>query len=780
MKSSPLKMLLAAALAVGLLTLARPVRGTNPPEAPADAVSVKYRFEYPGAQVRGWRGEMSETVDNTNSYNLCLVPCHIPAQATYPPAETITYTDVFGGQHTLRAFSGRRIRYALPDSWVDGSAQALTPAELTALIEKTDILYERMSEVAVSEPRGAGLLTVGAIPLPSGEGGVMGRAVVGEKRCDIYAGLAAAVKQALAEGRLQDTIRHELAHTFDVYHNFIYYYPDSSHAWVDFWLEYGDYLTRAGPYAAAPDLVLQTKVIDFTRRYDATGTSATWARCVKPGSVCEGERIFANKVFAGLFLRYERLHGRAALARAFDFYRQYALTHDHAAAAFDTPEFKTDLLAEAFSFGIGADASPELDAWHWPVSAATREKLRRTYPQPNPFAADADGDGWSPARGDLDDRDPSVHPGATEKINGKDDDCNGYVDDVLRPAGPALFSPPARLVGRLQSGQAESYRFEASGTFLIRARTTSGEWGGHVSITREGEVLPILRVGIVSTSSTISVFRLEGAGPWGMAVTATQGGGDYEVVLVPAQRGGEGAGNVFALPLRAPGATHEHALVPGGMARAVGTLPGASIVATDARPSPEGRWPASLSGVEVRVSGLPAFVLAVRPTGGEGCAVDFAVPAQLSPAGSGERAEVVVRHAPSGALWRLGEAELVEAAPALWGRPAGVQDAPAAIALESPSLVAFDENNRASAGAETRVILFVTGLGAGRTAADTRLVAQLPDGSRLALPVEHVGATSLPGLRQIIFKVGSPLAGHQHALLSVDGGEEAWVSLPLR
>jgi hypothetical protein len=324
---------------------------------------------------------------------VCLASRVVSAQATYPPSETITYTDTFGGQYTLRAFSGHRVRYALPDSWVDGSAQALTPAELLSLIEKTDLLYERMAEVVASEPRGAGLLTIGAIPLPSGEGGLLGRAVVGEKRCDISAGLVASVKQALAEGRLQDTIRHELAHTFDVYHNFIYYYSDSSHAWVDFWMEYGEYLTRSGPYAVAPDLVLQTKVIDFTRRYDALATSDTWARCVKPGSVCESERVFANKVFAGLFLRYERLHGRAALSRAFDFYRQYALTHSLAAAAFDTPEFKTDLLAEALSYGINADASPELAAWFWPVSAAAREKLRQTYPQPNPFVQDADGDG---------------------------------------------------------------------------------------------------------------------------------------------------------------------------------------------------------------------------------------------------------------------------------------------------------------------------------------------------------------------------------------------------
>lgn len=711
---------------------------------------------------------------------ICLAPRVARAQVTYPPSETITYTDIFGGQYTLRAFSGHRVRYALPDSWVNGSAQALTPAELVALIEKTDLLYERMAEVASSEPRGAGLLTIGAIPLPSGEGGVAGRAVVGEKKCDISAGLVAAVKQSLAEGRLQDTIRHELAHTFDVYHNFIYYYSDSSHAWVDFWMEYGEYLTRSGLYAVAPDLVLQTKLIDFSRRYDALATSDTWARCVKPGSVCESERVFANKVFAGLFLRYERLHGRAALSRAFDFYRRYGLTHSLAAAAFDTPEFKTDLLAEALSYGIGADASPELDAWFWPVSASAREKLRQTYPQPNPFVQDADGDGWTPARGDFDDRDPAVHPGATETANGKDDNCNGYVDDILRSAGATLFSPPARLIGSLQVGQAASYRFEASGTLLLRARPTSGEWGGLVSVKREGEGVPVVQAGIVPTSSTITIFNLESTGPWTLTVTATSGGGDYEVVLVPAPHGGEGVGNVFALPLRTAGAAREHTLEPGELARALGTLPGATVAAADARPDSQGLWPTTLSGVEVLVAGQPATLLAVSPTGGDGYAVDFVTPTQLSPAAVGGRVEVVVRHASSGAQWRLGGAELLESAPTLWGKQTDSQSTPAAVALESPSMLAFDENNRAPAGSETRVVLFVTGLGAGRTADDTRLIAKLPDGSRLTLPVEHVGQTSLPGIRQIIFKVGSSLSGHSLVLLSVEGGEEAWVSLPLR
>lgn len=711
---------------------------------------------------------------------LCLAPSVTRAQSAYPPSEAISYTDIHGGQHALRAFSGRKVRYALPDSWVDGSAQSLTPAELVALVEKTDTLYEAMAAVVASEPDGAGLLTIAAVPLPSGEGGALGRAVVGEKKCEISAAILGGVKQSLAEGRLNSTIRHELAHTFDVYHNFIFYYTDSSHAWVDFWLEYGEYLTRAGSYTAAPDLVLRARMTDWTLRYDALATSETWARCIKPGSVCEGEGVYANKVFAALFLRYERLHGRAALARAFDFYRRYELTHNESAAAFETAEFKSDLLAEALSYGIGADASHELDAWFWPVSEEARRKLRTAYPQPNPFVADSDGDGWTPLRGDRDDRDPTVHPGATETLNGKDDDCNGYVDDILRPAVPTLFTPPARLTGRLQFGQSDSYRFEAEGPMLMVSRATAGEWGGLVSITREGETVPVLRAGFGTASSTVRVFRLEGRGPWGLTVTAVSGGGDYEVVVVPEQQAAEGVGSVFALPLRAPGSARERTLAPGGMARAIGTLPGATITATDARPDGQGRWPTSLAGVEVRVAGQAATLLAVRPAGASTYAVDFVTPEQVTPAASSPRVPVLVRHAPSGAQWRAETVDLADAVPALWGRQTDGQPVPSALALESPTFMALTEANSAPVRPETRVIVFVSGLGVGRTAATTRLVTQLADGSRVTLPVEHVGPTSLPGLHQIVFKLDAALAGQTRVLLSVEGGDDARVALHLR
>ncbi len=43
---------------------------------------------------------------------------------------------------------------------------------------------------------------------------------------------------------------------------------------------------------------------------------------------------------------------------------------------------------------------------------------------------DEDGDGWSIGDGDCDDQAPEIYPGATERCNGLDDDCDG-ADDTL-------------------------------------------------------------------------------------------------------------------------------------------------------------------------------------------------------------------------------------------------------------------------------------------------------------------------------------------------------------
>lgn len=694
------------------------------------------------------------------------------AQQSYPPSEIITYQDLDGNTSTLRAFSGRHVRYALPDSWIDPSgAHGLSATELVTLIDRTDSLYGKLTDLLNGEPRGDGLMTIAVVPL-AGEGGVQGTALLGVKRCEIASSQLSATKAALAHDTLSETILHEVAHTFDLYRNYLSYYPDSSHSWTEFWIAYSQYLLRFGEYRSVAEIALQEKVYDLTNSWDRRASASSWEQCVKTGGGCDG--VSANRASAGLLLRYAGLHGQDSVRRVFEFYKNYKAAHDPNEIFDFTPEQKNDLLVEALAYGANANISSELDIWYWPLSQATRDKLRRIYPAANPNTQDADNDSWSPARGDLDDHDSSVYPEAVETIDGKDNNCNGFVDEVTRTTSTALFTLPARLIGHLRSGQTESYRFNAVGTLLIRLRQPTGNWTGFASIKLEGTVTASFLFGISENEPTLRTFTLTGAGPWQLDVNSVSGEGDYEILLAYAPQ----EGDVLSLPLRVATSPRARALVPNGLARATFQMPQVNAAAADARPNAQGEWPKILSGFEVLVGNQPSTILAVRRSVSS-YTIDFVVSSQVVVT-AGARVPLTVRHSPSGVQWSS-SAELLEREPALWGQAVAGQTQPAALALDSPTFMAFTEARRVAVGAETRVVLFASGLGANRSAANTRLIAQLEDGRRVTLPVEYAGPTAdLPGIDQIIFKADASLSGQTRVLLTIEGGEESWVSLPVR
>jgi uncharacterized protein (TIGR03437 family) len=698
------------------------------------------------------------------------------AQQTYPPSEAITYQAFDGGTFTLRAFSGRRIRYALPDSWIDGSTQSLSSTELITLIERTDLAYEKMVDVIGGEPRGDGLMIIAVVPL-AGEGGVQGTALLGVKRLEIATSQLAATKAALAQGTLSDTILHEIAHTFDLYRNYLSYYSDSSHNWTEFWVVYSQYLLRFGDYSSAPELALQEKVYFFTNRWDRRASGSSWTQCVRNAGGCESDGITANRVSAGLLLRYARLHGVEAVKRVFEFYKNYKATRDPNEIFTFTPEQKNDLLVEALAYGANANISDELDVWYWPLSDSTREKLRQTYPAQNPIVLDSDGDGWSPVRGDFNDHDSSVHPGAVEVINGKDDDCNGFIDDVARTTSTTLFSPPARLTGHLLPGQTQSYRFTATGTLVIRLHQPSGNWSGFVSIKQEGAVTASFLFGLGATEPSLRTFTLTGSGPWLLDVNSVSGGeGDYDVVLSYPPVQGESNGEIFALPLRPPASASAHVLSPGGLARVVVTLPGVSAAEATAEPDATGNWPTVLAGLEVRVDGQPSSIISVTRAG-TSYTIDFVVSPSIT---AGASVAVLVRHLPTAAQWTMSGVGLRESTAALWAQAGDAQAPAPAVAFESPTFLAFSEMRRVPADGTTRVMIFASGV--GNHGADTiRLIAELPDGRRFTLPVEYVGPTSnLPGISQIIFMLDPAMKGSSRVLLSVEGGDGGQVTLSIQ
>ena len=706
-------------------------------------------------------------------------PATVFAAPDYPPSETVTYRDLDGNVLTLRAFSGRFIRYALPASWLDAGGQSgLSPAEVTALVAETDELYLVMKQTIGGEPRGDGLMTLAIVPLTSGEVNVGGTAILGVKTCEIASSQLSGIKQALSRGVIADVILHEVAHTFDIYRNYLSYYSDSSHSWTAFWMIYAPYLMRSGNYGAMPEVMLQSKVYDLTSKWDSLASSSTWERCVKSGGGCEGEGVTANRAIAGLLMRYARLHGVEAVRRVFEFFKDYKATHDSNEIFNFTAEQKNDLLTEALSYGISFDASREADIWFWPVSTDEREKLRQQYTTVNPNLLDRDGDGWSPARGDFNDNNRSVNPGAIEVINGRDDDCNGIIDDVQRTAGPTLFSPPSRLTGHSRSGLSDVYHFEGAGTLLIKTRVLTGSFTAQVSIIREGQVTASNLFAVEPYKSNCQEFSLATSGPWVLKVDWLSGGeGDYEVVLAFTSAVGTEFRGVYALPLRAPNSTGSRAIVPGELARVVAVLSGAGITNTVAAPDQSGAWPTTVSGTEIRVNGIACEIVNIRRAQefgpeGEVYSADFIVPGGIV---AGARASVQISHLASGTTWRSEDVPVLSSSGALWS---GAQNMSVA-ALDAQTSIAFTEGRGAPANTDVRVALFASGLGKLKSTG-VRLIAELPDGRRISIAVEYVGATNLPGIDQIVFRPDGALAGADQILLSIEGGDNVWLTLPLK
>ncbi|HEX6902532.1 MAG TPA: putative metal-binding motif-containing protein [Thermoanaerobaculia bacterium] len=425
---SPTEILVAILLAILLvLALARPAGGQSPP------------VREPGADYLFPSEALAPRVEALQA---------LPSPA-FGQGDRVTYTAFNGKAHELTRFQGRYVAILLPDSWMGPAA--LSQDQIRSFVDRSDLIYRQFMDWMGVEPAGEGPLTVAI--LPDGETCGWGCGMIGSKGVEIadIGWLNPILWREIAADKGVSVLIHEMTHNFDVFWPYLYYLPGHPHAWTDFVNLYYFVYTREGQVDATPEEVARDWKAT-TAPYFADRT-ATWERCVRDG-LCESLGITANNAWGGLGFRLALLYGPRSARGFMGFLRTYRQSHTPP----PTVEGKNDLYVEALAAGAGRDLGCIANIWHWQVSASLRKRMAQLY-GPNADCKDIDGDRVTRLAGDCDERRAAVFPGAVERANGIDDDCDGRTDEALwnePPAGdfasPRKIALPAEISGLITAG----------------------------------------------------------------------------------------------------------------------------------------------------------------------------------------------------------------------------------------------------------------------------------------------------------------------------------------
>jgi hypothetical protein len=464
----------------------------------------------------------------------------VPSQGQPLTGYPFEYTSFAGTTFNLTAYDGIKVRFALPNSWIQ--PEGLTTIQLRRLIELTDLTYTLLQEITAGEPQGSGLLTIAVIPT----GNLAGHAGSNFKGIELSESELGSTIQNLNNDLTSPVLLHELSHNFDLWILYLSLgYPDSSHAWTSFLIPFFQYYSRAGTLQSDADSLLQKKITEYTLDWDSTG--ATWADCVKNGNHCPN--ISANNAWAGLLLRYTKLHGVEAILRTFRYLRDYAATHPATGpnpTNPQTPDARNDLLIEALAEGAQQNLLCEIDTWHWSFSSEARIRINQRFPASNSFCIDADRDGFSPLTKDADDSNPQIKPTAIETINMIDDDGNGIIDDLLlteqsdfpstTQSAPTI-SIPSKIQGRATPSDIDTIIINSTDTLPRRLRVNLESPNTFVGFI---QLQPVDLIGRTQSFSVAGggaqILTLMRAGLWALTVQSSSSiASDYTLTIENAE-----------------------------------------------------------------------------------------------------------------------------------------------------------------------------------------------------------------------------------------------------
>lgn len=324
---------------------------------------------------------------------------------------------------------------------------------------------------------------------------------------------------------------HELTHNFDVFSQYLTYVDDGSHGWTTFITNYYARYSHEGFPTISPEEALQDALDISAPMFQ--DPAADWASCVRDAQ-CRDRNIYPEFAWGGFGLRVALRYGPQTVLGFTSFLRQTAESQSPP----NTPEEKNDLYIEALAAGAHRDLGCVADALHWHVSDSLRQRMLQLY-GPNPDCRDRDHDGFSPIQGDCNDSSALVHPGAVERPNHGDDNCNGVVDETIRryPGGAGFTAPPVTLPTEILSTSSETsvdlfnVHLRSAGRVQLSLCTPLGAYTGLGLLNPAFERLGTLYSVGECTRQSYSL----GAGDWILAVSSVAGTFDYSLTVQKAE-----------------------------------------------------------------------------------------------------------------------------------------------------------------------------------------------------------------------------------------------------